>query len=62
MTEFSIEENHIEESTTIPCKARDDLPFSAKAKKGKSTLEVVSKPQIRLKSKARTDEKAQHTR
>jgi hypothetical protein len=26
------------------------------------TLEVVSKPQIRLKSKAQTDEKAQHTR
>jgi hypothetical protein len=27
-----------------------------------TTLEVVSKPQIRLKSKAQTDEKAQHTR
>jgi len=25
-------------------------------------LEVVSKPQIRLKSKAQADEKAQHTR
>jgi hypothetical protein len=25
-------------------------------------LEVVSKPQIRLKSKTQTDEKAQHTR
>jgi hypothetical protein len=25
-------------------------------------FEVVSKPQIRLKSKAQTDEKAQHTR
>jgi hypothetical protein len=31
--------------------------------RGKSiTLEVISKPQIRLKSKAQTDEKAQHTR
>jgi hypothetical protein len=36
-TEISIEENHIEESTTIPCLARDDLLFSAKAEKGKST-------------------------
>jgi hypothetical protein len=27
-----------------------------------TTLEVVSKPQIRLKSKAQADEKAQHTR
>jgi len=26
------------------------------------TIEVVSKPQIRLKSKAQADEKAQHTR
>jgi hypothetical protein len=26
------------------------------------TQEVVSKPQIRLKSKAQADEKAQHTR
>jgi hypothetical protein len=25
-------------------------------------LEVVSKPQVRLKSKAQADEKAQHTR
>jgi hypothetical protein len=27
-----------------------------------TTLEVVLKPQVRLKSKAQTDEKAQHTR
>jgi hypothetical protein len=27
-----------------------------------TTLELVSKPQIRLKSKAQADEKAQHTR
>jgi hypothetical protein len=27
-----------------------------------ATLEVVSKPQIRFKGKAQTDEKAQHTR
>jgi hypothetical protein len=27
-----------------------------------SGLEVVSKPQVRFKSKAQTDEKAQHTR
>ncbi len=27
-----------------------------------TTLEVVSKPQIRFKSKAQADEKAQHTR
>jgi len=27
-----------------------------------SSLEVVSKPQIRFKGKAQTDEKAQHTR
>jgi hypothetical protein len=27
-----------------------------------TTLEVVSKPQIRLKGKAQTDEKEQHTR
>jgi hypothetical protein len=27
-----------------------------------TTLEVVSKPQVRLKSKAQADEKAQHTR
>jgi len=26
-----------------------------------NTLEMVSKPQIRLKGKAQTDEKAQHT-
>jgi hypothetical protein len=44
------------------CKNLSNLVLNTATYSWDTTLEVVSKPQIRPKSKAQTDEKAQHTR